>query len=556
MKNYLFRVTALLIYLFTFPAFAMSETAQIAYHVNINNGDDSNDGLSWSSAFKHLQTAIDVAMQGDTVKVAAGTYLPTKKMAEVYDEEATTVLPTHDRHRSFLIKREIHLYGGYPAGATDATTGDDRDWIKHETILSGDFNGDDGDGFENTEENALHVIVMLNVTSAMRIDGFSIAGGNASGDVASVKIGNINVNRNSGGGIIAISYNNSSPVLANLTVRDNQAASYGGGFFNFSDKGHASPELTDVTMINNFANESGGAICNDGMYASPVLVNVNITGNAATYYGGGLFCYAERIAGPVLENTLIGGNKARTGAGAFIIAMMEYAQPEFNNVTVCGNRASVSSSYPEGGGGVFITAQLLDATPHIRNSVFWGNRCDDRISNLIVEGANAVVPEYINNLVEGTELGGTNLGGDIDPMFVNPVDAGEAPTVSGFGDYRLLPGSPLIDKGQNSFMFLKEDLDGNPRICNGTVDIGAYEFQDDNSGNETMSKDKTVWSHQGDIYLKISRNTTTVRIFSINGTLVRQLNNLTEGLHVITSLPGDTYIVTLSSGETAKIVIR
>ena len=556
MKNYLLHVSALFVCLFAIPVDAYPEIAQSVYYVNINTGDDSNDGLSWSSAFKNLQPAIDAAIQGDTIKVTAGTYLPTEKMAEVYNEEATTVLPTNDRHRSFLIKKEIHLYGGYPADATDATTTSDRDWTKNETILSGDFNGDDGNAFENTEENALHVIVMFNVTSSTRLDGFFITGGNASGDIADVKVDGDDVFRNCGGGICALSYNTSSPVLANLTVRDNQAERYGGGFYNLSDAGHASPLLTNVTMIHNVAYESGGAICNDGMNAAPVLRNVNITGNVASYYGGGLFCYAERIAGPILENTLISGNKARTGAGAFIIAMLEYAQPEFNNVTVCGNQASSSNPYPDGGGGVIISAQMLDAIPHIRNSVFWGNRSDDLVSNLSVEGANRVVTEHVSNLVEGVTLGAGNLSGDTDPMFVAPVDAALSPTISGFGDYRLLPGSPLIDKGNNAFMTLKEDLDGNPRICNDIVDIGAYEFQDDNSGNEIISQDKIMWSHQGDLYVKISRNDTTLRIFSINGTLVKQFNNLSEGLHVISSLSGDVYLVTLSSGETAKIIIR
>ena len=45
------------------------------------------------------------------------------------------------------------------------------------------------------------------------------------------------------------------------------------------------------------------------------------------------------------------------------------------------------------------------------------------------------------------------------------------------GDYRLLPSSPCIDKGINQdWMLDATDLAGNPRILNGTVDMGAYEF--------------------------------------------------------------------------------
>jgi hypothetical protein len=56
-----------------------------------------------------------------------------------------------------------------------------------------------------------------------------------------------------------------------------------------------------------------------------------------------------------------------------------------------------------------------------------------------------------------------------DPDFVNP---------SG-GNYRLAPGSPLIDAGDPSGLAAGEsstDLDGNPRIV-GAHDVGAYELQ-------------------------------------------------------------------------------
>ena len=48
---------------------------------------------------------------------------------------------------------------------------------------------------------------------------------------------------------------------------------------------------------------------------------------------------------------------------------------------------------------------------------------------------------------------------------------------NGWANLRLQPNSPCINAGDNSYVTGATDLDGNPRISGGTVDIGAYEYQ-------------------------------------------------------------------------------
>src|SRR5262249_25912142 len=52
------------------------------------------------------------------------------------------------------------------------------------------------------------------------------------------------------------------------------------------------------------------------------------------------------------------------------------------------------------------------------------------------------------------------------PLFVDAAN----------GNFRLQLDSPCINAGNNEYVSSSTDLEGNPRISGGTVDMGAYEF--------------------------------------------------------------------------------
>ena len=94
----------------------------------------------------------------------------------------------------------------------------------------------------------------------------------------------------------------------------------------------------------------------------------------------------------------------------------------------------------------------------LKNCILWENS-PKQISN-----SETVNVSYSN--VQGSFDGEGNINND--PLFVDPSN----------GNYRLLSNSPCVNAGDpNSPIGQYEtDLDGNPRLVDGRVDMGAYEF--------------------------------------------------------------------------------
>ena len=204
------------------------------------------------------------------------------------------------------------------------------------------------------------------------------------------------------------------------------------------------------------ANNGGGFLCSDN---TPIITNCVITANVG-HDGGGTF------GGSVYNCEIIGNETSWSGGGVDWAAL--------KNCLVADNYAGFR------GGGV-AHADLLNCTVVDNEAGGDGNglfRCS---------ATNSII--YYNN--------GEDVYWESDPFYQSQVGyscgsdfihggVGNITTVPQFvdvagGDYRLSSSSPCIDVGLNSAAPGEPDLDGNPRIQNSVVDMGAYEYVDNGS---------------------------------------------------------------------------
>ncbi|MFT3753970.1 MAG: hypothetical protein QM800_14190 [Paludibacter sp.] len=283
-------------------------------------------------------------------------------------------------------------------------------------FLSGDL------GTTNvTTDDCYHVVVSAGNVGTACLDGFSITKGNANGN-SSITVNSTTVSQASGGGVHLAT---SSPVFANLvlinnkatlgggislvnstttlnssTIESNTSTTNGGGVYCYVSR----PAFNSVNLINNTATTNGGGIFTDGWSSTLYLTNVAVKSNIATNGSGGGMYLNQIDNSSTYRGLLICDNQAgQNGGGVYA----SNCAPEFINLTLAGNKAGTS------GGGLYDANGFM-----MKNCIVWGN-INSNTSAVDNCSDMTTMWHFVNTLLQGGTVNGTNIISNSNPFFVN-----------------------------------------------------------------------------------------------------------------------------------------
>jgi hypothetical protein len=265
-----------------------------------------------------------------------------------------------------------------------------------------------------------------------------------------------NTNESNGGGAWCVT----GGVISNCVIVGNFSGyspigGLGGGVFGGT--------IFNSTLTNNNAYYGGGA-------AQAVLFNCTIVTNGwlspSGGDGGGLY---QGTA----SNCTLAANYSNTGAAGATLSTLF-------NCSVSGNKSDM--------GVAGVTQSTLFncvvngnisplATGVARGCLFYNSTV---ISNYGGSYASRLCTNYNSIFYYNT---GLNYASTFNYCCTVPLPPGigNITNLPGFvnlaGDLHLQSNSSCINAGNNAYVTITNDLDGNPRIVGGTVDIGAYEYQ-------------------------------------------------------------------------------
>jgi hypothetical protein len=198
-----------------------------------------------------------------------------------------------------------------------------------------------------------------------------------------------------------------------------------------------------------------------GSNTSPIIVNNIFRGNKSdNQWLSGVISFVNDSS-PLIANNIFENNSSN----AIVLTLPGGNRPRVTNNTIVGNRI-----------GIRVDTRVNQNKQVFRNNILIGNQNGLRIEH----GWHSYYPTWEYNLVfannkdyvgipDQTEISG-NIS--VDPFFDNPSAS----------YYHLSSGSPGINAGDPNYPDDQNetDIDGQPRIIGGRVDMGSDEFHGNN----------------------------------------------------------------------------
>ena len=393
------------------------------------------DGSNWDNAAleQDLQAIINSAPTGVDVWVACGTYLPTTNT---------------DRSISFTMKTGVAIYGSFQG--TEKTLEERNLTCGPCSVLSGDI------GNVGNADNSYTIVRNPSMDNTAILDGFVIRDGNDDREPTSDGNG-------LGGGIYNHGYGNAGfchPTIRNCVFTNNFASFGAGAFNNGYDNGDSEPTYINCIFYDNHAYISAGAMDSYGVggNSSPTVINTLFYENTAVTNVGAMYAWGGNAGGnshPILINCVFANNRATNGYGGAFIA---------DSLDEDGTTTSGSCS---------IT---------LKNCIVWNNSATEIGQQFYIRGTNSQVLATYSNIDVSEQSAPHIISGPLtgnisqDPLFNDILNAigldGCWMTLD--DGLQLQQNSPCIDTGDNADTYAT-DLLGNPRIIDGTVNMGIYE---------------------------------------------------------------------------------
>jgi predicted outer membrane repeat protein len=254
---------------------------------------------------------------------------------------------------------------------------------------------------------------------------------------------------NAGRGFYFHNSEGNTSIVEGFTIRNGDGSSYGGGVYCDS----SSPGITNCTFDNNTAGYGGG-ICS--WYGSmPQIDNCIFINNTAKNNGGGINCDQSDT---LISNCVFKNNTAASRGGG--VLCWNGSIPEIINCTIENNTSA------NDGGGIYCST---NSDPVFKNCIIWNNTASNSGNQCYIDDSGSSVT--MSCCCYDNSAG--HWGGNHEPDYSDLCIHADPQFAA--GTLRLSAGSPCIDAGCNAYVTWSYDLDGNPRIFDNTVDIGAYE---------------------------------------------------------------------------------